>query len=175
MNPYDFYISPDDYAAAERIGVSRKLLTKRIRDMAWDKARAISTPPRQKTDRKEWAALAKQNGISYMLFMSRIRKDWTEERAATQPVASEEQIRKNALRASEAARKIPRKYANLAARHGIPYKVFHARIQLGWSYELAATRAIMTPEERGAAGGRRTKELYGNFNALIFKRQKQQQ
>lgn len=67
---YDFYISPNDYQIAEKNGIPTHLVNNRIRDYGWDKQRAI-TQPVQKTDLKEWAKIAKQNGIAYNTFCPR--------------------------------------------------------------------------------------------------------
>ena len=42
---YDYYITPEEYETAERNGISRVLLDKRVRDLLWDKETAINKPP----------------------------------------------------------------------------------------------------------------------------------
>ena len=170
MNPYDFYITPEEYSAAERIGVSRKTLTRRVRDMAWPKHKAINTPPRPTVDRSRWSGIAKQNGIDYALFHQRIRKGWTEERAAIEPRASEEKIRDNALRATEYGRKYPKSMVKLAEINGIPYKTFCWRVTQGWGFDRAATEPLVSNQERGRRGRMRTIELHGDLNKLVFQK-----
>lgn len=84
-----FYITPEEYAEAERNGVDPFNLERRVRLLGWKKEVAIETPMRQLTDRKHWVAIAKENGIGYQTFMNRVNScGWTEKEAATTPVIS---------------------------------------------------------------------------------------
>ena len=42
-NPYDYYITPEEYEIAERNGVCASTLNRRIRDLGWEKDIAITT------------------------------------------------------------------------------------------------------------------------------------
>lgn len=138
-----FYITPGEYAEAAKLGISSKMLDRRVREQGWSKHRAMTTPPRQLTDRKQWRAEAEKNGISYDTFMSRVNLGWTMERAASEPLQTSEQAKANAARATEAARVIPKEYTDLAAQNGIPYPTFWFRIRkAGWDYTKAATEPV---------------------------------
>lgn len=142
----------------------------RVRAWAWDKDRATTTPPRPMQDRSEWRKVAEANGIPRKLFYQRILKGgWSEERAATQPIATEEDRAKAARIGLEAMRVHPAEYIILARENGIPYKRFAWRVRHGWSYERAATEGKVSPEEAGRRGKRKTEELHGDINAIIFK------
>lgn len=172
MNPYDFYITPDEYEQAASIGVSAFNLERRIRLLGWTKQKALSTPMRTQKPRdfyKEWARLAEQNGICYDSFMNRVRKGWGPERAATQPLPSEEDIRAQALRATEHVRVHPEEYKRLAEENGIPYATFHRRVKVsGWDYERAATEPLWTRQQMGRLGAQRLREREGDWAAQIF-------
>lgn len=82
-----FYITPEEYAIAEQNGISARLVTERVRRLAWSVDRAITTPPKIHKDRKKWLEIAKQNGISIITFYSRVRKGGMDpEKAATTPI-----------------------------------------------------------------------------------------
>ncbi|WP_410512069.1 hypothetical protein PaeBR_18795 [Paenibacillus sp. BR2-3] len=167
---YDYYITPEDYERAATQGVSRMRLEYRIRSWAWEKERAISTPPRPLQDRSEWRKVAEANGIPRALFYNRIlHHGWGEERAATQPIATDVDRAANARIGMEANRVHPPEYIALARANGIPYKRFTWRVRHGWGYERAATEAKVPPEEAGRRAKQRTTELYGDINAPIFK------
>ena len=143
-----FYITPEEYARAAVNGVSAQLLDVRIRSLAWEKERAIKTPPHDKRRLpKEWIARAKQNGICYSTYKYRVNVlGWDLERAATQPL----QDRKAQARdAYEHSRKYPAEMKELAIQNGIPERTFHRRMRVGWDALEAATRPIMTPMECG--------------------------
>lgn len=138
-----FYITPGEYAEAAKLGIKPAMLDRRIRAQGWPKHRAMTTPPRPLTDRRRWKAEAEKNGISYDAFMSRVNRDWTMERAATEPLQTPEQAKAMAAKATEAARRIPKEYTNLAAQNGIPYPTFWFRVrEAGWDYAKAATEPV---------------------------------
>ncbi|WP_213517470.1 hypothetical protein [Paenibacillus montaniterrae] len=148
MNPYDYYIAPEDYEQAEAIGIRPALLEVRIRRLAWSKEKALRTPPHQKRSLgKDWIALAEQNGICYSTFRYRVnRLGWSKERAATQPLQDRSA---QAARAHEFSRKYPVEYLRLATKNGISERTFHRRVKSGWSLDEASTRKPMTSREIG--------------------------
>lgn len=92
INPYDFYITDEEYAIAEKNGVSKDTLNFRIRRMGWDKEKALTTKPRKYTDRAKQVEIAKANGISRATFYDRLAYGWKVEDAYTVPVMSSKQI-----------------------------------------------------------------------------------
>lgn len=167
MNPYDFYITPEEYELAAQNGIDRENLNRRVRLLGWKKDRAIRTPLGKLTNRKHWVEVAKQNGIGYNTFMNRVNNHgWDEESAATQPLQDR---RAQATKATEKIRKIPRKFVKLAEANGIPYHTFRARvIRYGWDMERAATEPIWTRQQIGRLGAQRLREREGDWAAQIF-------
>lgn len=42
-NPYEYYITPEEYEMAAENGISRSTLNRRVRDLGWEKEIAIIT------------------------------------------------------------------------------------------------------------------------------------
>lgn len=87
MSLYNFYITPEEYDIAAGNGISRHTLDVRIRDLLWDKEKAI-TEPTQKKDYSlsEWADIAESNGIKRGTFYMRVRRGGDPNKAATEKV-----------------------------------------------------------------------------------------
>lgn len=164
-----FYITPEEYEQAASIGVDNQTLDRRIRELGWNKERAMTTPIRPlNKGRAHWRQVAEKNGISFRAFHSRISRGWTDEEAATRPLQTPEEAKKLALRATEKVRKIPRKYMELAEQNGIQRATLHARIKKGWSLEDAATKPLMDRTEIGRRGAAALRAREGDWAALIF-------
>lgn len=172
LNPYDIYITPEEYEIAASHGVPAAMLDRRVRQQDWPKQRAMTTPPRPQKPRgyfTEWLALAKKNGIGRDSFHNRVRKGWSLEEAATKPLPTAEEIREQALKATEHVRVFPEKYLRLAEANGIPYHTFRMRvIKSGWDLKRAATEPLWTRQQMGRLGARRLREREGDWHALIF-------
>lgn len=90
----DYYITPEEYEVAEKNGISRQTLEHRVRGALWEKDVAITKKPKY-NNRKKWAVIAVENGISYQTFLSRVNDyGMSEEEAATRPL----QNRRSAMR-----------------------------------------------------------------------------
>jgi len=90
---WEFYITPTDYLIAEKNGISYDLLNGRIRNMAWDKQRAITTPPRTKDRYGKWLKIAQDHGVCRDTLRSRKLRGWDMEKAATtKPMTSREVV-----------------------------------------------------------------------------------
>lgn len=164
-----FYITPEEYAAAEKYGIAPAMLDRRVREQGWPKEKAMTTPPRKLTDRKQWRAMAEKNGIAYDAFMSRINRGWSMEQAAMQPLQTPEEARDQALKATEHGRVLPKEFVQLAEQNGIPYFTFRARVRnYGWELERAATEPLWTREQIGRLGAQRLREREGDWAAQIF-------
>ena len=147
MDPYDFYITPEEYEHAAKKGIRPALLEVRVRSLCWNKEKAINTPPHTKKSLNEWVDIAAANGICYSTLRYRAnRLGWELERAATQPLQDRQA---QAKKAYENSRKYPKEYKELAIKNGISERTFHRRLESGWNIETAATRPIMTPREIG--------------------------
>lgn len=146
-NPYDWYITPEEYETAAANGISSSTLEARIRRLGWPKERAITEPPRKSKITREIVELAQRNDISYQTLYWRIRSGWAPDRAATEPPLSHAERIK---RASDANRKIPAELVDLAKRHGVKYVTFYKRVsEMGWDPVTAATKPPMTRCEIG--------------------------
>ncbi|BFH14531.1 hypothetical protein J6TS7_44620 [Paenibacillus dendritiformis] len=164
-----FYITPDEYEKAAKIGIRPEMLDRRIREQGWSKERAMATPPRKQKDRSKWRTVAEKNGISYITFMSRINRGWSEERAATQPLQSPDEARELAFRATNHARVFPEKYVRMAENNGIPYHTFYHRVKYcGWDMERAAIEPLWDRQQMGRLGAQRLREREGDWAALVF-------
>lgn len=156
--PYEFYITPEEYEEAEKNGICRSTLTTRVRDLGWDKKRAITEQVRKLKDIREWAKIAEQNGIPYNTFKSRVNKlEWSMEKAATHPHMSREEAIKINRRVQH---KYPDEIIKLAGENGIEYETFRHRVaNRGWNLEKAATTPPMTTRERGLLYKQRLREM----------------
>lgn len=164
-----FYITPEEYALAEKNGIRPVMLDRRVREQGWPKERAMTTPPRKLTDRSRWWKVAEKNGLNYNTFMNRIKLGWPEEKAATQPLRTEEELKVQALRATDHVRRYPEKYLRLAEENGIPYHTFQHRVKYcKWDMERAATEPIWTRQQIGKLGAQRLREREGDWAAQIF-------
>ncbi len=166
FNPYDYYITPDEYEEAARNGVTARCVNWRIRNSGWSKKRAITTPIMERKDRSEIAAKAREHGIGYGCLMRRLYIGWDEERAATKPVRSAEEHSANAKRMSEMNRKYPLEILEIAKQNGIQYSTFTYRARAGWDMVRAATMKAAYSN-----GAMRVKEIHGeNFLRENMKR-----
>jgi len=147
-NPYDWYISPEEYETAAANGISAGTLETRIRRLGWPKELAMTKPPRKLSKiPREIVELAQRNDIPYQTLYWRIYAGWAPERAATEPVADRaERVR----RAHDARRKIPADIIELANQNGVKYTTLYKRVsEMGWDPMTAATTPIMTKSESG--------------------------
>lgn len=149
MNPYDFYITPEEFTIAAQNGINEVTFYNRIRQLGWNKEKAMTTPPRKRSFHStRWVKLAEKNGICISTYKYRINQlGWDPERAATQPLQDRTVQAKAAHKAS---RKYPIELVELAKQNGIPYDVFRKRIAYsGWDMMRAATTPVMTSREIG--------------------------
>ncbi|WP_274362718.1 hypothetical protein [Paenibacillus thermotolerans] len=148
MNPYDFYITPEEFEQAAKNGISQVIFYNRVRQLGWSKDKAMTTPPRKRASHNNrWVKIAERNGICYRTYTYRVnRLGWEPERAATQPLQDRKALAKVM---HEATRKYPEHYKRLAEANGIKERTFHRRLSSGWDIERAATQPPMTSREIG--------------------------
>ena len=138
MNNYEFYITPEEYAIAEKNGIDNHTLEQRIRSYGWDKDKALNTPKKIRINRyKQYLNIAKENNISKQLFYTRISSGWDALKAATTP-----KMKPNGPK-SKFSNEIIEKYKE----NGISSSTFRWRIRAGWSIEDACTIKTMTKNE----------------------------
>lgn len=166
MNPYDFYITPDEYERAAQIGVDAENLNRRVRLLGWEKERAITTPLRQITNRRQWSKVARENGIGYYTFMNRVNNlGWDEQKAATEPLQDRGCA---AAYATEQVRKIPSEIIRLAEKNRIAYHTLRARLKKGWHPMRAATQPPLTLQEIGRIGAHNKRAMYGDVGRVYL-------
>lgn len=144
MNLYEFYIQPQEYSLAESVGIKPKTLEKRIRGLAWDKRKAITTPTRPKRDLTPYYQLAEQNGIPRKTFNGRMRRSWEPMRAATQPI---EKRGESLNKRWDTERKYPKECVQKAKENGVTYREFQWRMKNGWSLKEASETKLLTKKE----------------------------
>ncbi|WP_199615510.1 hypothetical protein [Paenibacillus alkalitolerans] len=147
MIPYDYYITPEEFAQAAENGISEVTFYNRIRQLGWSKEKAMTTPPRKRTfHNSKWVKIAEKNGICISTYKYRINQlGWEPERAATQPL--QDRIAQ-AHYAHECGRKYPAEIVARARENGICYDTFRHRVSdYGWDMEKAATVPPMDPAD----------------------------
>lgn len=141
---YEFYITPEEYEIAAMNGIKRQTLEYRIRDLGWNKQKALHHPVRrQRKDLGYWLFIAEKHGVGREALKSRRRRGMSIEEAATTPILS----------ASERARKTKSRHFSIeefdiAKTNGVSRHLLHARVmRLGWSREDALNIPPMTNAE----------------------------
>lgn len=126
------YIPDEDYEKAEEEhGLNKRQIYMRIHNCKWSIERALNTPLKKqgrpyKYDEKYYE-LAKKNGIPLRLFMDRVLRGWSFERAATEKY--------------EADYNSWAKWKEIATAHSINVHTFRKRVYgLKWDAEVAATK-----------------------------------
>ncbi|SPF51190.1 conserved hypothetical protein [Candidatus Desulfosporosinus infrequens] len=138
---YSFYINPDKYAMAAQNGINERVVTARVRDLAWSIERAITTPVNYHKW-GEWLIIAERNGISRSLFYSRVTRGGMSPKEASEIPSIERDTIIKIM--AEKKRKYPKEYEDIAVRNGISKGTFVTRMGRGWSAEIAATTPIDT-------------------------------
>src|SRR5699024_7006490 len=126
---YDYYITPEEYAIAEKNGISYDTLNGGIRVYGWNKQRAITQPVKKQkktTNHGSYPKQAEENGIPRSTYYSRIRAGMSKREASTKSV------RCNRKWAEKMRSKIKRKYPNWVydnlEKNGINLGTFYYRV-----------------------------------------------
>jgi hypothetical protein len=123
------YLTDEDYARAEKNGISKKLAYHRFYMLSWSKERAISEINRL----KKWSILFDQYKdiaiVSELTFKNRVLRGWHPQKAATAPHRNNKEITKEVI--------------ETAAKNGISVNTLRNRVSLyKWSIERAMTEPI---------------------------------
>ncbi|MRB96461.1 hypothetical protein GH842_30980 [Bacillus thuringiensis] len=152
-NPYDYYITPEEYEAAAKNGISNELLTCRIRNLGWDKEIAMTKPSRYNANRwKNIKEIALKNGISHSTYTARIKKGWRLIDAISKPPIDKYQALKLAEQANSKCKNkvLTDGQAEQAELKGISYSTARDRVKrLKWTVEEAITTPVLTRSECG--------------------------
>ncbi|MCY7576165.1 hypothetical protein [Bacillus pumilus] len=182
FNPYDFYITPEEFAQAEENGICKDTLIGRIRRYGWSKQRALTEPvkfqdrERGRVEWSKWGEIAEKNGVSRSIFTGRLRLGWDSEKAANTPRIDPHE---HAKRLSEFSprtkrRKFSDDLVKLAESNGISYSTLQNRVtKKGWDPHTAATTPVMSLREVQKKGREVFRQKYGaNPNAIFFPKRK---
>jgi len=134
----DMYLTPEDFEAAKKNGISEKLARTRFYGMNWSKRRTIHQPMQEKNhDLKQLQQEAKEkygveiciNTLGYRLNNGK----WTEKEAISIPVGKYHGTSKHSIHGE---------YIKLAKENGIPTSTYMHRYYRGWTKEDAATEPV---------------------------------
>lgn len=92
----------------------------------------------KKTKFSDYIELRKQNGISAPTFHRRVERGMDPYVAATKPVRGKKNIIISEIKSDKPNGS--KHWINIAKRNGIKTRTFYSRIDIGWSYEEAATK-----------------------------------
>lgn len=130
-NPYDYYITPEEYEVAEKNGIRRKSLEYRIRRGCWDKEKAITIPTQKEPS--EWTEIKNislKNGISRQTFSARRKRGWSLVDAITIPPLTQDEIIARAKENNpQKAPTFTEEQVKRAEENGISYKTLYDRVK----------------------------------------------
>lgn len=164
----DYYVTPEEYAIAEKNGIPYKIVNQRIRSSGWSKQKAITEPvlKRNRGLNEEYVQKAKLNGISREVFAYRVKHGYTNEEAATIPLKNNKKFMSEL---GKKCRKYPKELIKLAESNGISIRTFYRRIQKNkWNPIKAATIPLIVGKERACMGKEAYRKIHGNeFGNII--------
>ena len=166
---YDYYITPDEYEIAKRNGIPRNTLEQRIRDLLWDKQRAITEPPKNMSKGYgEYAKKAEKIGVKSNTFYTRVKRGWSPERAATTPIIKTDNkfLDEQRKKGIKKIRKYPDWVYEELKKNNINRDTFWRRVNTyKWSVEKACTTPV---QEKGKYD--RSDHVFRKYDKLTFAR-----
>ncbi|HDR7969526.1 TPA: hypothetical protein QCY14_004918 [Bacillus pacificus] len=153
-SPYDFYITPEEYDIAEKNGISKDLLNRRVRESGWDKEVAMSKPSQHgSTGWHLVKEIAKEHGISYWTFKQRRRAGMELMKAATVPPRSPKECIALANKARGVREVFTKEEIKRAEANGVSYYTLASRVRkYKWDLEQAITTPTLSFSECGKRG-----------------------
>ncbi|PFJ19613.1 hypothetical protein COD67_00990 [Bacillus cereus] len=152
-NPYDYYITPEEYDIAERNGICRRTLEYRIRDAMWKREVAITKKPQKIAEWYKIKEIALQNNISRNTFEDRRKRGWNLVDAMTKPPMSREESLKRANQFNKNNCVLTDEQIQQARMNGLKRSTAYYRFKkLKWDIEKAITYPIISTSERGRKG-----------------------
>lgn len=122
-----YYLTEDDYKAAQENGIGRTTAYRRFYEYGWSRDRTIQEPinPKQKYDYDKWKDHCEKYGVSIDTFRYRVKNGWTKRKAATTPpMTSKDRVQHVAT----FNRKYPKSITDLAKKNGIKMGTFYNRV-----------------------------------------------
>lgn len=152
-NPYNYYITPEEYDIAERNGICRRTLEYRIRDAMWKREVAITKKPQKIAEWHKIKEIALQNNISRNTFEDRRKRGWNLVDAMIKPPMSREESLKRANQFNKNNRVLTDEQIQQARMNGLKRSTAYYRFKkLKWDIEKAITYPISSASERGRKG-----------------------
>jgi hypothetical protein len=135
------YLTPSDFAKAERFGVPEARVKQRFYSLGWSKERAITQ--RYRPTKNIWGKYKDKSVVSSATFYERVQRGWTHEEAATTPLVSNGKKFKQRFPIAPEIRE-------LAEKNGIKFYTLRNRIyEYKWSPEEAATIPVGQRRKKG--------------------------
>lgn len=130
-----------EIATAAKNGIKEDVASYRIQYLHWDRKQAITVPVKKRNS-SGWIKVKKtanMNGITYSIYIKRIKNGLTPEQASTMPIKDEEVEKEPSLKSGLTDGQI-----NYAAAKGIGYKTIVNRLNKKWTVKDAITIPIGT-------------------------------
>lgn len=155
MNPYDYYITPEEYEIAAKNGICRSTLRSRVYDLCWDKEVAISKPPQRATEWRVVKEAALRNGITRAVFEHRRKRGMGLVDSVTKPPMSREESINLANQRNGSYSLLTAEQIQTFRMNELKRSTVYTRIsKLKWKIE----EAITTPALSSAEALRRARE-----------------
>jgi hypothetical protein len=135
-------LTKEDYEIAARNGIKRNTVDNRFYNLFWNKEECITKKPR-KYKESHWRRKCIELGIvNVQTYDNRIRYGWDEEKAATTPPMTREEIAK---KNRDNQRKFPLWVYESLKKNGIDQRTFASRMNKSrWTMEEACTLPVGT-------------------------------
>lgn len=148
------YITPQDFATAEKNGISHQVAHTRVYKYGWEIDTAITRPlQKSKHSFPEWKEWKDKAVVCKSTFVTRRRMGWTEEEAAMKLPLTKKEI-------GQRRRVYTDEHLKIAENNGVSYRAMVYRInKMGWDIERAITTPIMSKKQAGMI--RQGRKLFG--------------
>jgi hypothetical protein len=150
VNQVQYYVTPQDYESAEKLGISKENVYQRVHVYNWPVKRAISQPL-CKVNAYGWKEnkhIAKQNGVPYRTYIGRVTSGWSQEDAASTPPLSYPERLAIMAKAKEPKRTFTDEQITRAKGNGVSHRMLWNRVKkLKWDMEVAITTPKLSLEE----------------------------
>lgn len=150
-----YFITEEDFATAEKNGISRKNVTQRVDLYNMDVDKAITKPVKKKnTYDPKMLELAEKNGLLH-IFRPRVNSgNFTEYQAATEPLNTASQAGK---KGRKNVRKFTDEHLRIMKENGISPGTARQRISVyNMSLEVAITRPLSRRGNQKNIGGKQS-------------------
>lgn len=146
----DYYITPEEYEIAEQNGIHINTLNRGVRDLLWDKQRAITEKPANLSKGlSEYKKKAKNNGIEAHLFYTRVTRGWAPEEASSIPKIDNHdkaRLKEMTNKSLSKTKKYPEWVYESMKENNIKQTTFANRLRRGWTLKKACTTSV---QEKG--------------------------